>query len=153
MEYFFGYIVISSNSILAIMKRNRNGISLFWNGKLLFLKRKITGPTRCGQRWWQRSTHASAQDPRWEGDKIHSPGGFPESTRSRRSTLPFPRLVVSWDGPVDGALCVSEIVSVCRTSFPCWPSSSTSAVTSRLLVVLGVGGGGCGSSIILMSPM
>ena len=47
---FFGYIVISSNSILAIMKQNRNGISVFLNGKLLFWKRKITGPKTGKQR-------------------------------------------------------------------------------------------------------
>ena len=38
MEYFFGYIVISSNSILAIMKWNRNGISLFFETENCFFE-------------------------------------------------------------------------------------------------------------------
>ena len=43
---FFRYIVISSNSTLPIMKRAETEFHFFWNGKLLFLKRKITGPTK-----------------------------------------------------------------------------------------------------------
>ena len=35
---FFGYIVISSNSILALMKRNRNGISVFLKRKIAFFE-------------------------------------------------------------------------------------------------------------------
>ena len=51
--------MISSNSTWPIMKRNRNGISLFLKRKiaffeteniLLFLKRKITGP-KCRKHW------------------------------------------------------------------------------------------------------
>ena len=49
---FFRYIMISSNSTLPIMKRNRNGISLFLNGKLLFWKWKITGPTIAVDNAW-----------------------------------------------------------------------------------------------------
>ena len=55
MEYVFGYIVISSNSILAIMKWNRNGISLF-------LKRKITGPTVAAP---EATSYCAASDVRW----------------------------------------------------------------------------------------
>ena len=47
MEYFFGYTVISSNSILAIMKRNRNGISLFLKQKIAFFETENHWPYIC----------------------------------------------------------------------------------------------------------
>ena len=50
MEYFLDIIniVISSNSILAIMKRNRNGISLFLKWKIAFFETENHWPyMRC----------------------------------------------------------------------------------------------------------